>query len=212
MKIIIDEKYLSNYIVEQFQNNKIDSVNFSRNLYHHNSGYSKAPTILKHGILSIRKLNNLGIIQLSEKQLQIFDDNYSHVNGLDGVSLSLVGLDDLYKDEFEYNPFSSDSLDFLISNSIIARRSTQHYGNEFVTYEDVLVNKIKSLDFRLINLIKKDSISSEELIDKYNMIIKIAYEIEKRNLKIKMREMSNNQINLNVKKLSKLPLLVKCKQ
>lgn len=45
-------------------------------------------------------------------------DTESHVNGKNSVSLSVIGLKDLYPNEVEYNPFSPNLVDFLITSDI----------------------------------------------------------------------------------------------
>ena len=123
--------------------------------YHHISSYNAAPSIIKNGILSVSDLHKKGIIKFSEKELKLSEDIESHVNGSDRVSLAVVGLDDLYADEYEFNPFKPASVDFIISSDVKTSRSSTHYGNEFLSYGSIKNNMIKSVDVRLFEYLDK---------------------------------------------------------
>ncbi len=159
---IIREKYALEYIKDILSTYSYALKNVDDAKYHHNAPYKDARFIIKYGILSMEEINKLGIKSYSEEDLNLMDDIESHVNGKDGVSLSIVGLTDLYKDEEEYNPFMPNVVDFLIDNNIKAFRNTIHYGNEFVSESKITSDKIKSADIRLVKYIdslpKKDNI------------------------------------------------------
>ena len=215
---IIEKKFIQEYVQEMFYMNSCNGDELINADYHHNPRYETAPSILKNNILSIKRMQELGLIKLSEKQILLYGDISSHINGMDGISLSKVGLKDLYRDEIEYNPFQSNYLDYRISNNIKTRRCTQHYGNEFVTYSDILLSDIKSIDFRLVKYMqhKRECNMTEEdfqnsIIKKYNTILYLAQEIQKRNLDILIREMSTHIYNIDIYKVSQLPKLVKKK-
>ena len=208
-KIILDEKYFLEYIKDMISSFKIKSVEISNAIYHHNINYKNAPLALTHGILSISEQNKLGIKKYSSKILNIFSDINSHANDIDKISLSVVGLKDLYKDEYEYNPFDPLKVDLNISSNICARRSTLNYGIEFLCYKNIEVDKIKSVDIRLLELIKKrKDISISDIIDKYNCLKDIALTMKKQNLEIPFREMSSNNFALDIDKASNIPKLI----
>ena len=213
-KILLEEKYILEYIRDSINDFKIRSVEINNAKYHHNTSYSFAPLILKHGILSQSELNRLGIKKYSSEVLKLLSDTDSHVNGIDDVSLSVVGLTDLYRDEMEYNPYDPSSVDFTISNDIQARRSTIHYGNEFLCHKNIDNDKLKSVDVRILKLIeltlinKKDSQSIKNIIDKYNCLKNIALAIKQYKLDIPFREMSQDNLTMDVDKVSKAPQLI----
>ena len=146
------------------------------------------------------------------------NDTHSHINGSDGVSLSVVGLDDLYEHEMEYNPFQEKFVDFMISNDIKAYRHTTHYGNEYISYDAILPDKFQAIDIRLLsyintinNLKNKNPNHKEiiELMNKYNHLTEMALALQDNNLSIPIREMSdNNMIELNKERISESPKIL----
>lgn len=216
-KIHIEEKYIFEYMKDNIYSLKRESLNVQNARYHHNTDYKDASNIVKHGILSIKELNQTGIKKFSEGVLNIADDIDSHVNGNDGISLSVVGLTDLYSNESEYDPFNHISVDFLIDSNIKAYRSTTNYGNEYITKNKILPNNFRSIDVRLlkyIDCLEKSSLISnkdeiEKLIDKYNNLNLIANAIKDAELDIPIREMSTSEnVTLDMDKLSKEPTLI----
>lgn len=193
---IIREKYVLEYIKDILSTYSYSLKNVDDAKYHHNAPYKDAPLIIKHGILSMEEINKLGIRLYSEEDLDLMNDTESHVNGKDGVSLSVVGLADLYKDEEEYNPFMPNVVDFLIDNNIRAFRNTIHYGNEFVSESKITSDKIKSVDIRLVKYIdslpKKDNIDIIDVVNKYNNLILMSKEIVSGNKDTQIREMSES--------------------
>lgn len=205
--ITIDKKNIKTYLEDILNSHRIKSKNIEDKLYHHNSSYKDGISIIKNGILSLKELNNKQIIKLSEEQLKLYDDTSSHVNGADGISLSIVGLTDLYRDEDEYNPFSPDSLDIIVSKEVQARRSSTHYGNEFIAKTKISSKLVESIDVRLIKFLEniKHESDIKKLIENYNHLLDIAKAIKEKGLDISIREMSNENITLDVEKLSNSP-------
>lgn len=118
---------------------------------------------------------------------------------------------DLYRDEFEYDPFQESLVDFLVSSDIKVYRRSTHYGNEYIANKCIEINKIKSIDIRLLkylnNIDSKEKIDS--LIQKYNSLIEMSTRIKNCSLNITIREMSDeNNISLNIDKLYDSPKLV----
>ena len=212
-KLLLEEKYILEYIRDTINDFKIQPVNVSNNKYHHNTNYSDAPLIIKNGILSLSKLNRLGIKKYSKAILKLMDDTESHINGIDSVSLSIVGLTDLDKNKFEYNPYSPELVDFTISDDIRTRRNSKHYDNEFLCYNSISVDKLKSVDIRLLNLIKSKEMylydhSIEQIIDKYNCLGDVALQLKEANLDIPFREMSIDNLTMDIDKVSNTPKLI----
>ena len=152
-KTYLEAKDALEYIKESIEESKIKSIDIKDARYHHNSDYQNAPSIVKHGLLPIGELHSLGVKNFTDKFLKLSDDITSHINGNDGISLSVVGLKDLYKDEDEYDPFVPHNVDFIISNNVRAYRNTTHYGNEFICSEPINNNLIRAIDFRILMLI-----------------------------------------------------------
>lgn len=215
----LEEEFIREYIEETLHLNLCDGEEIIDGKYHHNSDYDNAPSILKNNILSIRRLHQLGLVDISDNQLQLLDDITSHANGIDGISLSVVGLDDLYKDEDEYNPFHSGVIDYVISDEVKARRYTENYGNEYIARGEILLSCIRTIDFRLIKFMKHNIYNEQLLgnvydnfIRKYNTIIYTARKIAEKELPIQIREMSYIQKSLDVESMAKHPYLVKVKR
>lgn len=208
-EIKLEEKYILEYIKYMISSFKMKPIEVNNAKYHHNTSYSNVPLVLKHGILSVSEQNRLGIKKYSPEILNLWSDIESHINGIDSISLSVVGLTDLYANEFEYDPFSPIDVDFNISNDIRAGRSSIHYGNEFLCYESIGVDKIKSIDIRLLQLIEKEkNFTIKYIISRYNFLRDIALTLKQNNLDIPFREMSNDTSSLDITKVSEMPKLI----
>lgn len=209
--IVLNEDDVLDYIEKTIINAKKNSINIENAKYHHNSSYLNGLSILRNGILSLSELYRLGIIKMSYQTLNTMSYIESHINGNDGISLSVVGLTDFYRDEFEYDPFQDSLIDFLISSDIKAYRRSIHYGNEYIANRCIEVNKIKSIDIRLLNYLSKiDSNEKKDvLIQKYNSLIEMSTRIKNFGLNIPIREMSDeNNISLSIDILYESPRLV----
>ena len=175
--------------------------------YHHNSSYSSASSIIKNGILSIKDLHNSGIMTFSSDALKNASDSLSHVNGDNGISLSVVGLADLYKDEDEYCPLNPCSVDFIVDDSIKAFRNSTHYGNEFICYNPITNDKINAVDIRLrkyLRLVSKVD-DTKKAIKYYEYLREIANALKECSIDIPLREMSNDNCVLDIDKVSNMP-------
>ena len=217
-EIIIKEKYILEYIRNMLYSCSYAIKNIDDNAYqyHHNTAYEYAPSIIKYGILSIEELNSLGIRSYSKDYLKFIDDIESHVNGKDGISLSVTGLTDLYKDEDEFDPCQSNIVDFLVDENIKTVRNTTHYGNEFISENKISNDRIISADIRIINYInnlsEKEGKAIFSVINKYNQIIMMSKEILRHNRNIQMREMSEGvNRKIDVEKMSEMPRLLMIK-
>ena len=206
-EVLLEEKYVLEYIRYTLNDIMIGTSDVTDAKYHHNTQYLLTKSIIKHGILSLEELNKLGIRNYTNDTLKVMDDIESHINGKTGISLSIVGLTDLYRDEEEYDPFDSSLVDLLVSSDINAARNSCHYGNEFISKRIITPNNIKSVDIRLLQYIESDRYQSiDDIISKYNSLRKIALSIIKRNLDIKFREMSDGKGDIfDIDRLSNIP-------
>ena len=112
------------YILELLNIYKGETIKLENARYHHNTDYKDGKNVVENGILTMKTLAEKGIINLSEEQLRTMDDTTSHINGINGVSLAVVSLTDLYRYEFEYDPFMDSKLDVIVDSSIHARRNS----------------------------------------------------------------------------------------
>lgn len=205
--IALEEKYIHEYILDTINSIRLKNKNV-KEYYHHNSEYKDAPSICLHGILSLKELNKKGITNYSETVLKTLDDIESHVNGNDSISLSRVGLDDLYENELEYNPYSPNLVDFIVSDEVKARRSSIHYGNEYLIHERIELDKLMAIDIRLLKLLdqRKTNISEDfikKVIKKFNYLKDIAIAMKQSELDIPLRERSRKEdYELDIDKLS----------
>ena len=143
------------------------------------------------------------------------DDIESHANGSDSISLAVVGLEDLHPDELEYDPFSMNQVDILITGEIRARRVSTNYGNEFLTDKSIDVDKFRAIDTRLLAFVQtiRDKVNEEsfdsyvsELLHNYNKLRDIAYLLKQKKLDVPLREMSSSEsLKINVDKISSMP-------
>ena len=210
--IIIDKKLALEYIRDTLRasKNKLEFVKHAK--YHHNTRYRNAASVCRNGILTMLDLHKYKIISFSPEMLRNFDDDDFHVNGIDAVSLSIAGLDDLYGDEEEYNPFDSSRVDFLVSSEVMASRNSTNYGNEFLSMGSISIDKIRSVDIRLIELMNKMGDNSysttESMVNKYNALRDIACTIKEYNLDIPLREMSyGEEYSIDIDTLARKPRL-----
>ena len=212
--ILLEEKNVPEYIYDSICSIRLVGNEIIDAKYHHNTAYKDAVSICKYGILTLADMNARGIRKDSTEFLKIMGDTDSHVNGNNCVSLAIVGLDDIYPNEEEYNPFSPNLVDFLVSSNIKASRSSIHYGNEFLSCGSIMRDSLKSIDTRLLKLLcqnksyMSDS-SIQTIIQKYNYLRAIALEIKKQKLELPLREMSESNIfELNQEKLVNQPKLL----
>lgn len=198
-KVILSENEVLEYVEDNIINSRFTGKVTENAKYHHNTDYKDAASICRHGILTFEDLNKYGVRNDSNNILDIMSDTESHVNGNNSVSLSIVGLNDLYPDEYEYDPFSPNLVDFLVTSDLRASRISIHYGNEFLSYRSINKSELASLDIRLLQYIKLRKkhlkyTSIKSVLQKYNHLIDISREIGKQNLNIPLREMSEDTI------------------
>lgn len=210
--ILLEERYILEYIRDILNDSKMKSLPIKHARFHHNTSYESVPSVCKYGILSLADLNKLGIKNYSEDFLKLMDDIDSHVNGVNAISLSVVGLTDLYPNEEEYCPFSPNLVDFLISSDVKASRMSTHYGNEFLSYNRINVEMLRSIDVRilsLINLYETGNYNIEYIVNRYNLLKDIALSIKESELDILFREMSSqDDLSLDIDKISTIPKIV----
>ena len=219
MENIIEKKFVLEYIKDYLNTVSLSSTKEIENArYYHNTSYCNVASIITNGILSLEELNKFKIRDDSESFLKTMSDIDSHINGVDSISLSVVGLTNLYKDEFEYDPFCKNSVGFVITSDIKAYRTASHYGNEFLAKGIISNDKFRAIDIRLLKLIEqleKDYninsylyVSYEDVITRFNELRGIAKAIIKSNLDVPFREMSYDNRELDIAKLANAPKLV----
>lgn len=212
--ILLEEKNVLEYIYDSICSAKLCGNEIIDAKYHHNTAYKDAVSICKYGILTLADMNSKGIRKDTKEFLKIMSDIDSHVNGNNCVSLSVVGLTDIYPNEDEYNPFSPNLVDFLVSSDVQASRSSIHYGNEFLNCGSIMRDSLKSVDIRLLKLLCQEKSymsdsSIQTIIQKYNYLRAIALEVKKQQLELPLREMSESTVfQIDINKLSKYPTLV----
>ena len=215
--ITLEEKYILEYIKDMLNDFKVSATVIKDAKYHHNAYYKDASSICRYGILSLMDLKKSGIKNYTDEILKKMQDTESHINGTNGVSLSIVGLQDLYHNEDEYDPFTPTYVDFLLSSEITAYRFTEHYGNAFITFKSIELDRIKTVDIRLLKLIEmienknntNNCYTIQSLIKKYNYLKDIALALKDTKLDIPLREMSNNDnSSLDLDKLTSISKLI----
>lgn len=212
MNISVDEKNIKEFVNDSISSITLGKRNIENDRYHHNCSYSDAPSIIKNGILSLYDINRLGIKKFSADFLKYVSDIESHINGSDAISLAVVGLTDLYPDEDEYNPFNPELVDFVLSDEIKASRSTINYGNEFLSFKPIFIEKFKAIDIRLRDYLKKTN-DYKRVIAMYEDLRRIAIAMKDANLDIPLREMSDGNCCIDIDKAINMPkILIKKNQ
>lgn len=213
--IYIKETDAIDYVTDYLNKAKCECSDIQGAKYHHNTKYHYTSSIIENGILHLRELKNIGIKDYSEEFLTIMDDSLSHINGADGISLSIPNLPDLSRNEEEYDPFSSCKVDILIDGSIKAFRNSTNYGNEFICFDIIEPVNFKTIDIRLLKYIsevlKNGRLNRNEIeiiIKKFNSLINISKSINNQNLNIPIREMSFDEFEIDKNKLINGPKLI----
>ena len=210
--ILLEKKEILGYMKDVINDLIVSGTDITDYRFHHSTNYNNAVNVCKYGIINIKEQNRLGLRNDSKEYLEMMDDEYSHVNGIENVSLAVMGLTDLYKGEEEYNSYNPYLVDFLLSKDIVARRKALHYGNEFLC-NGVSVDKIKSVDIRLLQFLHKVELKTDDqelnkIINNFNSLIDIANEMYIQKLEIPLREMSESNIyDLDVDRLLEQPKL-----
>ena len=205
-QIKLEEKYILEYIRHALETCKTKPVEINDARYHHNTSYKDISSIIKYGLLSKRKQVELENKTLSERDWVLFSDD-GHVNELDNISLAVVGLKDIYRDEMVYDPYMPRKVDILISNDIKAGRNSINYGNEFLVQHEIENKYFKSIDLRILKYVVEFK-NNQNLIEKYNYLSKISQSLLDNNLYIPIRDMSFDNITLDKEKVIELPKLI----
>ena len=206
--IYVQKENVLNYILELLNIYKGETIKLENARYHHNTDYKDGKNVVENGILTLQSLSDKGLMELSKEQLKIMDDTSSHINGINGVSLAVVGLKDLYRDEFEYDPFDDSKLDIIVDTSLHARRNSTNYGNEYIADGDIDVSYIRAIDIRLEKFINKLLTTDDErviieIVEKFNYLIDISSSLINSN--ILLREASFQQYkDLDKESIAKL--------
>ncbi len=207
MNIILNEKSVKEFINDYISSITLKKKEVKNGRYHHNCDYSDAPSIVRNGILSLSDISRLGIKKYSSKVIDLASDVESHINGSDAISLAVVGLTDLYRDEDEYNPFNPAVVDFIVSDSIKASRSSINYGNEFLSYEPIYSDKFKAIDIRLRAYLERTK-DYKKVISMYEDLRRIALAMKDTELDVPLREMSDGNSCIDIDKVIKMPKIL----
>jgi hypothetical protein len=163
--------------------------------YHHSTSYAVAPSIIKYGFLSAIAQQENGITVYSDDIVKrVLMDDF-HVNGNNGISFAVMDLKDLYRDEFEFDPMLPTGVDFIVDIPWRLVRNTENYGNEFISDLAVDSKYIRYLDLRIKRLLIEElrDDNHDEIIARYNNIIRICRAIKKYNNGIILRELSDDK-------------------
>lgn len=155
--IKLDRCDVVDYVKNTLDNSKTNFDHVTGAKYHHNTKYCDASSVIRFGILTMSELNRLKLRHDSPESLKIMNDTLSQVNGLNGVSLAVTGLDDLYPDEDEFDPFLSDAVDFRIADTLSPRpgRDSTKYGNEFIYRGIIKPEEFRAIDIRILEYIEQ---------------------------------------------------------
>lgn len=215
--IKLDRCDVVNYVKTTLDNSKTNFDEVTDAKYHHNTKYCDASSVIRLGILTMSELNKLKLRHDSPESLKVMNDTLSQVNGLDGVSLAVTGLDDLYPDEDEFDPFLSDAVDFRIADTLSPRpgRDSTKYGNEFIYRGIIKPEEFRAIDIRILEYIEQlennvsnmGSRSIEELKNNYNNLLDMLKVLKDANLDVPVRETFGG-FSIDKEKMSECPRIV----
>lgn len=215
--IKLDRSDVVDYVKNTLDNSKTNFDHVTDAKYHHNTKYCDASSVIRFGILTMSELNILKLRHDSPESLKIMNDTLSQVNGLNGVSLAVTGLDDLYPDEDEFDPFLSDAVDFRIADTLSPRpgRDSTKYGNEFIYRGIIKPEEFRAIDIRILEYIEQlennvsnmGSRSIEELKNNYNNLLDMLKVLKDANLDIPVRETFGG-FSIDKEKMSECPRIV----
>lgn len=211
----VEEVHLEEFIKDIIHDAKMINVKPKNARYHHNTSYNRTSQLIYNGIKSIQERIDCGEITLTPEEIKSRQDE-NYVNGMDYISLSVAGLDDLYPNEIEYNPFKAAETDILISDNIQAVRRTTNYGNEFLASKIILPSEFKAIDFRIFKLIENSKLKIrdntyeeklEDIVKSFNYLKEIASAMIESKLYVPLREMSDGNITLCKEVVRNFPTL-----
>lgn len=215
--IKLDRCDVVDYVKNTLDNSKTNFDHVTGAKYHHNTKYCDASSVIRFGILTMSELNRLKLRHDSPESLKIMNDTLSQVNGLNGVSLAVTGLDDLYPDEDEFDPLLSDAVDFRIADTLSPRpgRDSTKYGNEFIYRGIIKPEEFRAIDIRILEYIEQlennvsnmGSRSIEELKNNYNNLLNMLKVLKDANLDIPVRETFGG-FSIDKGKMSECPRIV----
>ena len=230
-KILLNKKEVAEYIDYNLRMSLGGVIQTPDEVFNHNTAYNKLGSIiLSGGLCSIRELNKRSIEKTgkalyTKEELNRLDGDFHFATGTDGISFSKTNLDDLYPDEWEYEPLNNKNVNIIIPDNKEIReiykigRNSYNYGNEFVSKKPILpIDEFIAVDFRLLSYIK-ENLSNEnsdkfakmviETINKYNSLLSSAEIVYKDNLKMPFRENSDNlNRGLDTERLAKSPQII----
>lgn len=213
---LIEESHIEEFVKNMISGAKTHPVNVENAIYHHNTKYENAPFNIRNGLMSTMVLMQSGRVFYTPEQLSSFENDEATVNGIHNISLSVLGLNDQYRDDDEeYNPLKGHMPDILISSDIIARRKKTNYFNEYLSENIILPDKFKSVDIRIIKVSENAEkvyrwpsreARIKDLKEMYNQLSEIAIAMKETGLDIPLREMSyEDNMALDIDKVASFP-------
>ena len=215
-ELLLEPKYIREYIVYLLETLKRNNHSIEEGVFHHNTTYDALPLIAKNGILSLLEQQKKGLVSYSKEDLERLSDISSHINGVDGISLSKTDTEDAYPDEDIYDPYKEKYVDIvLIGVQAFHRRN--HYTNEYIYLDSISPRKFLSFDIRLMKLIEntrniEDLERIKEIVIAINSLKETAVTIKGEKLFLPIREMSYekdsvNGLCLDIDKMAEMPLI-----
>lgn len=183
--------------------------------FYHQTKMERVPHVLRNGLLSKRKIAELEGRKLTSQERSLYSDD-GRVNGLDYISLSNMNLDFSQMDEKElcFNPFNTIEANIIISKDVNPSRSTHNYFNEYLVKERISPEKFNAIETRILDIMNFDFHDTDKnklenrielMIKYYNYLRNIAITLKENKLEIPLREVSDEVITLNPKKVIRMP-------
>lgn len=216
MESINNHKEFEEFLKDVLLSCEIKSVIVNNASFHHNTSFSEAPGIIRHGILTARQRATLMGYNLTEHQIINYYDDDNYVSGLDCVSLSTPNFDyhELYKKPFIYDNRSCTRVDVVIDNSVKAYRNNNNCVNEYLVDGGIPPSLFRAIDIRILNCFNDSAFSNpniteeekmKQILSYYDSLKEIAKAVIESELNVPLREMSSKNITLDPHKVIKLP-------
>lgn len=214
-EIYIDEDKLYEYIVDMLYSSKDGIQKLKKLRFHHNIDYKDARSVFKYGILSVEDYCLIVEGRKLEPETKIcLSDPEGHANGYDGIAVADPLMIDQDRNKFVYNSSLPHKIDLSLCESVIARRNTINYSNEFLVTRPIEPSKIVAVDIRLIKNTYCDIMHNESAAEKreriltyYNYLREVAVAMNNYQIDAPLREMSREELTLDLEKIGNLPIL-----
>ncbi|MBQ9072196.1 MAG: hypothetical protein IJY25_03460 [Bacilli bacterium] len=183
--------------------------------FYHQIKMQRVPQVLKNGLFSKRKIAELEGRELTPHERSLYSDD-GRVNGLDYISLSNMNLDfsKMGEKELYFDPFNTIEANIIVSKDINISRSTHNYFNEYLVKDRISPKQFNAIDTRILKILDFDFHDTEKnklenriqlMLEYYNYLRNIAITLKENKLDIPLREVSDEVITLNPKKVIRMP-------